>query len=417
MPESQTLGNERGAAPFRPYRIRSLSVSNHVVLLFCVLLNVYAGWHFFSPTLDNGWGDFDDDTWRRDTRRRNTVATIFDPFLTTGHEAMDTSYVPVQSYIYHFSANVVGQEAWPIRVLGIWVHILNSILILVIAFRFTGSVPGAHLASLAFLIYPRNVSTIGWLCASLAHGLVLFLYLMAFILMQTFLHRSREKGSSRWGWWRLALALLLFIVALLTKELSATLFAALLLYDVIVVVGVRSLWPPKLKTLLGLAARHGPFLAVLVGAVVIQKLKYETGFVHTKFGGMEFGARNPIRLLELVTLFFHWGPKWSPEINLWVMAGVYGALMAGIWLSRKNGPLLFLLLWMPLILTPFTISNFRDVQSLGRYLYECSAVLAIVVSLLAVRLARWRPQLQYPTLCFGFVLLAYFASSIPRIIS
>jgi hypothetical protein len=267
------------------------------------------------------------------------------------------------------------------------------------------------------MIYPRNASTVGWLCASLAHGLVLFFYLLAFILMQTFLHRSRETGASRWGWWRFAAALLLFVLAILTKELSATLFAALLLYDVIVVLGVRSLWPPKLKTVWGLLARHGAFLAVLIAAVVIQRLKYETGFVNTKFGGMEFGARNPIRLLELATLFFHWGPRWSPEVNLWVMAAVYGALMAGIWLSRKNSRLLFLLLWMPIILTPFTISNFRDVQSLGRYLYECSAIFAIVVALVAVRLVRWRPQLQYPTLCVGFFLLAYFASSIPRIIS
>jgi hypothetical protein len=235
--------------------------------------------------------------------------------------------------------------------------------------------------------------------------------------MQTFLHRSRKESASPWEWWRFAVALLLFTLAILTKELSATLFAALLLYDVLVVLRLRSLWPPKLKIFLGLLARHGAFLAVVIAAVVIQKLKYETGFVYTKFGGMEFGARNPIRLLELATLFFHWGPKWSPETNLWVMTGVYAGLMAGVWLSRKNAPLLFLVLWMPLILTPFTISNFRDVQSLGRYLYECSAILAIVVSLLAVRFVRWRPQLRYPTLCAGFLLLAYFATSIPRIIS
>ena len=417
MRESPSRDAEKASPKFTPHTIRSLSVSSHVVVLFCLLLNVYAGWYFFTPALDNGWGDFDDDTWRRDTRRRNTLETIFDPFLTTGHEAMDTSYVPVQSYIYHFSTNVLRQEAWPIRVLGIWVHILNSVLVFFIAFRFMRSIPGAHMASLAFLIYPRNASTIGWLCASLAHGLVLFLYLSAFLLMQTFLHRSRREGSRWWEWWRLGAALVLFILAVLTKELSTTLFAAVLLYDVLVVLGVRSLWPPKLKTVLGLLARHGAFFAVVVAAVVIQRLKYDTGFVHTKFGGMEFGARNPIRLIELSTLFVHWGPMWQPETTLWAMTAIYAVLMAGIWLSRRNPPLLFLVLWIPLILTPFTISNFREVQTLGRYLYEASAVLAILISLLAVRLVRWRPVLQYPVLCVGFFMLAFFAASIPRIVS
>ena len=96
-----------------------LRVGHQVVVLLCLLLNVYAGWHFYVPLHDNGWGDFDDYTWRRDTERRNTVATILDPRLTTGHEAMDTSYVPVQSFIYHWSVNVTGQEASPIRVLGL----------------------------------------------------------------------------------------------------------------------------------------------------------------------------------------------------------------------------------------------------------------------------------------------------------
>jgi hypothetical protein len=211
----------------------------------------------------------------------------------------------------------------------------------------------------------------------------------------------------------------LFALAVTTKELSATLFAAVLLYDVLVVTGLRSLWTPwrKWREWAGLVARHGAFGAIVAGALVVQSMKYDTGFVATKFGGMEFGARNPLRLLELATLYVHWGPMWSPESVLWAMVVVYAIFVIGLWLARRNPPTLFLVLWVPLILTPFTISNFRDVHTIGRYLYESTAVLCVLAAILGARFVRWKPILQWPALCVGFIVLAYFAASLPRIVS
>ncbi len=411
-----TRGSEsdttKAASSFTPYRVSSLPVSSHLIVLFCILLNLMVGWNFYAPLLDNGFDGFDDATWRRDAARRNTFATIFDPTLRTGHEAMDTSYVPVQSVLYHLSINQWQQDGWPIRVMGIWTHLINAVLVLLLTFRFTGSIPGAHAASLAFLIWPRNASTTGWLCASLAHGLVLMLYLLAFLLMQTFLHKQ-ARGEGRWlGWWRLLLAVALFALAVLTKELGATLAAVLLLYDVLVVRGIGSLWPPKPREILGYFGRHGPFFAVIVGAIIVQSIKYETGFVHTKFGGMIFGARNPLRLLELSTLLLHWGGSWRREDTLLAMGAVFVALAVGLWLGRRRPEQSFLLLWAPLVLTPYTISNFRDGQTLGRYLYECSAVVFVLLALLVLRVVQWRPALRWPTLCLVFMLLSSFAAQV-----
>jgi hypothetical protein len=73
-------------------------------------------------------------------------------------------------------------------------------------------------------------------------------------------------------------------------------------------------------------------------------------------------------------------------------------------------------LWAPIVLTPFTISNFRDVHTIGRYLYESTAVIAVLAAVLAVRAVRWKPIIQWPALCAGFIVLGYFAASIPRIV-
>jgi hypothetical protein len=384
-----------------PAWVTALPVSGHVVVLACLLLDVYVAWAFYSPLLDDGFSDSDDYMWLRDAVHRDSLDTIFDPFLTTGNECMDTSYLPVQSLIYHVSINVLGQGALPVRALGIWLHALNACLLLLLTHRFTRSIPASHLTSLLFLLYPRNASTISWLCASLAHGLALLFYLSAFLALQTFLHRRT--------WWRWIFGLLIFAIAMLTKELAATLVAVFFLYDVLVVMGLRALWPPRLRTYLGMLARHGPFVLMLAGAIVIQRLKYDTGFVATKFGGMEFGWRNPLRLLELMTLLFHWGPIWSAEIDLLAIALIAAALMAGFYLTRHKPELLFILLWLPIILTPFTISNFREIYTLGRYVYEASAILGLLCAAVVVRLVRARPFLAWPAVCTAVVMLVAFA--------
>lgn len=386
---------------FVPTRLAELGSAERRLLLFYACFVVCVGVLLFAPLYDRGFSDFDDHTWLRDAAQRNTLGTIFDPLLRTGHEAMDTSYVPIQSLLYHLSINVLGLGATPIRLLGLGLHVLNACLVLLLAFRFTRSPPASLLASLAFLVFPHNVHTIAWLCASLAHGLVWFLYLAAFLLLQSFLHWR--------AWCRLAGAVALFVAAVLTKELSTTLLGAAVLYDVLVVSGVRSLWPPKRAVYLGLCARHGPLLAVVVCAVVIQLLKYETGFVHTKFGGTSFGLRNPLRLTELLTLLLHWGAPRPHQTVLLAMGAVAAAFFTGLYLTRRQPPLLFLLLWLPLVMIPFTISNFRDVHSLGRYVYEASAVCAVLLAAAATGLARTYPRCRWPALAAAALLVIYFA--------
>ena len=403
-----------GATGFTPHRISELPLSGHLVFLFCLLLNIFAGFHFYSPLLDNGWAGFDDQTWRRDAAQRDRAATIFDPLLRTGHEAMDTSYVPVQSVIYHLSINTFDQGPWLVRVVGLWAHVINSLLILLLVFRFTGSLPAAHITSLLFLLYPHNATTTAWLCASLAHGLVLTLYLWSFLLAQGYLHRF---GSRRWGWWRLALSVLVFVTAVLTKELSSTLAGAVLLYDALVVRGPGQLWPVRWRTYLGLLARSSPYILVVTAAVVIQSMKYDTGFVATKFGGMEFGARNPLRALELATVLFHFGGSWSDEHVLWAMGALWALLAAGIWLTRRRPVLLFLVLWAPMVLAPFTISNFRDVHTLSRYLYEETAVLAVLLAVLGCALVRRYPALRWPAVCLSFFALSASAARVVHVIN
>lgn len=393
---------------FRPSRIRDLSWKGHFIILFCLLSNMYVGWHFYSVLLDNDAGDFDDNLWLRDAERRDTLAEIFDPTLKTGNEAMDGCYLPIQAIVYHWSVNVIGPRLLPARVLGIWVHLLSSLLIFIIVYRFSGSIPGSHLTSLFFILHPRMVETISWLSASVAHGLVWFFFLAAFLLFQTYMHDR--------GWWRYVFGIILFLLAVMTKELAATLFAIVLLYDVIVVFGLKSLWPIKPRFYLRLFARHIWLFLVVLFAVGMQLFKYEGGYVDTKFGGTDFGLRAPLRIVELLAVFFQLGPAWDRVTMLWVMAAITSALFFAFYVFRHKPVLLFIALWIPISMTPYSFLNFRAASSLGRYTYEAGSIIVILFGLLVIHIVRkWR-YLEWPVLSAILIIFLHFATRISGMI-
>jgi hypothetical protein len=382
-----------------PARVRDLTHKEHIVFLFCLLVLIGIGWTLYAPLLDNDAGDSDDHIWLADTSRRNTLQKIFDPTVRSGNEAMDSCYVPVQSFLYHVSANVFEQRLIPARVFGVWAHILNACLILILAFRFTGSIPIGQLSALFFLLHPRNMVAISWLCAAVAHGIALFLYLAAFLLLQTYLHRG--------SWWRMALGVLIFAVGVTTKEFVTVLAAAVLLYDSVVVVGLPQLWPPRRKVWLGIILRSAPLFLIVLLALYIQSQKYEAGIINNRYGGTAFGLRPPLRVFELMTLLFHTG-RLTRDVLLGAMGAVVAAWMAGLYLVRHKPVLLFLLLWLPLTLAPYSFVNFRDVHVLGRYVYEASVPLILFGAIIMAEVIRRWPKLTWPCLNVAFILLARF---------
>ncbi len=394
---------------FEPARLRDLSLKGHVLYLFCTLVIAVVGFSYFGPLHDNDAADSDDHICLRDAERRDTMGEIFDPWLTTGNESLDSSYLPIQGLVYHLSVNVMEERLIGARIIGIWLHVINGCLIMLLAFRFCRSIPIAHLASLFFLFHPRVVGAESWLSASVAHGIVLFFYLSAFIVLQTFLHRR--------SWWRLPIGVFLFMCAVLTKELAATLAAAVFLYDVLVVTGLRALWRPKLKVWGMLALRHLAMFGVVIAAVIIQRTKYDSGFIANSWGGVEIGLRCPMRLLELLMLTFYWDGGWDRHDMLWAMGAIAAVLFAAAYLTRRRGELLFFVLWIPLVMTPYTISNFRNAGSLGRYTYEVLAVMSIFGAMLIGHLVKRLPWMRWPLLVAVGALLVSFFSNADRILN
>jgi len=131
-----------------------------------------------------------------------------------------------QYYPVLYSAFWAEHRLWGDSVLGY--HLANvaefaAAALLLAALLGRLGVPGAGLAAVLFAVHPVCVESVAWISEQ-KNTLSLVFYLLAALAYLRFDRQRPARGASRWY----ALAAALFVLALLTKSVTATLPAALL---------------------------------------------------------------------------------------------------------------------------------------------------------------------------------------------
>jgi tetratricopeptide (TPR) repeat protein len=126
-------------------------------------------------------------------------------------------YYPLTHSAFWILHKLWGDDTLGYHLISILLHALSAFLIAVILRRLR--VPGACLAAVIFALHPVQVESVAWI-AELKNTLSGALYLSAALV---YLHFDESRRRRLY-----ALALVLFVLALLTKTVTATLPAALL---------------------------------------------------------------------------------------------------------------------------------------------------------------------------------------------
>ena len=133
---------------------------------------------------------------------------------------------PFTALFYQFNALSGAGSPTAYRVTNIALHVLNSLLVLLIArFVIPLTLPAAVFAGVFFAILPVHAETVSWITGRVDSILTLF-YLSSFFAYA----RWRQTRSASWYWG----AVLLFFMALFSKQSAVTMLASLLLYDLLV---------------------------------------------------------------------------------------------------------------------------------------------------------------------------------------
>jgi tetratricopeptide (TPR) repeat protein len=178
------------------------------------------------PAMHNGY-IWDDDVhvqWNRNLRTARGLARIwFDPGATP-------QYYPLTHTSFWIQYQLWGSTPGPYHVINVLLHAISAVLVWRILRRLR--VPGAWLAGAIFAIHPVQVESVAWVTErkNVLSGVFYLLSLAAYTRFEPERFGvDRELGESdrKWIWY--AMALLLFVAALLSKTVTSTLPAALLL--------------------------------------------------------------------------------------------------------------------------------------------------------------------------------------------
>jgi protein O-mannosyl-transferase len=130
-------------------------------------------------------------------------------------------YYPLLHTAFWVEHALCGNAMVGYHVTNVLLHAAAAILLIIILSRL--GLPGAGLAGILFAVHPVCVESVAWISEQ-KNTLSLVFYLLAALAYLGFDERRGRPGSA----WRYAAASLLFVAALLSKTVTATLPAALL---------------------------------------------------------------------------------------------------------------------------------------------------------------------------------------------
>jgi tetratricopeptide (TPR) repeat protein len=290
------------------------------------------------------------------------------PLLTLSY-AIDYRFWKLDPFGYHLS--------------NTFLHIANGILVFFLALTLTGKRLCGILCALFFVTHPIQTEAVTWISGR-ADVLFLFFYLSAFLAYVRY-----RKGA---GGLLYAVSLLLFLCALLSKEMAASLPFVLIVYDFLY---ERDAAGRGRRSLAGRILGYGAFFMVLEIYVIarvniigrLAQCGYWTGDPYTTFLSMGRGIAYYVRLLiypvglcaDYLTFPFAASLKEMPTVlsfSLLVLI-IAGAFCAG----RRHRAVSFSIGWFFITLGPALNIVPINILIAERFLYAPSIGYCILLAL------------------------------------
>lgn len=231
-----------------------------VLLIAAVAFGAYSG------SLDHGFTNWDDNWLITDNRHIRSLSweniqTMFNPMAP--REELGNEYLPIRDLSYAINYAFDGYNARGYHATNTLLHIFNSLLVLLLAWRLTRRRWIGCVAGLLFAVHPVHVESVAWL--SSRKDLLATFFMLGSINLYLAARRARDhvmpserfvrrvRESKRLAY---SLALLFFVFALLSKMTAVVLPALLLLIELFRSPSLRSAALPRKALMLA------PFWAV-----------------------------------------------------------------------------------------------------------------------------------------------------------
>ncbi|MDA1082058.1 MAG: tetratricopeptide repeat protein [Gemmatimonadetes bacterium] len=296
-------------------------------------------------------------------------------------------YYPLLHSAFWLESRLWGDQVVGYHLTNVFLHFINSALIVLLAQRLR--IRGAWLAGFLFALHPVHVESVAWISEQ-KNTLSLAFYLSSALVYLRF-----DEGRARRDY---ALALALFVLALLTKTVTATLPAALLVvfWWRRGTLGWRRDALPLVPWFI-LAAAGGLFTAWVERHIIgAEGAEYGLGLAERALLSARVIGFYLSKLFWPVDLAFTY-PRWTIEVSAvasWLRVAGVAALTAALWLSRRRtrGPIAaFLILCGSLfpVLGFLDIYPFRYTYVADHFLYLASVAVIVATASVITLAAEW----------------------------
>ena len=279
----------------------------------------------------------------------NLQLRSFDGLVRTWTEPrVNNQYYPMTFTSFWIEYQIWGDSPTGYHITNITLHLVTSLLLLLVLRQLR--LPGAMWAAALFALHPVHVESVAWI-SERKNVLSSALYLSALLAYLRFNSLDDEKKPQRRNGWWYALTLLLFSLAVLSKTITCSLPAAiiLLLYwkrKKIAAIEMVELAP---MFLIGLTLAMTTVMLErdVVGA---EGIKWSLSFVDRCLIAGRALCFYPRKLLWPYPLSFNY-ERWLIDDGVWwqyLYPAIVLVLVAMLWLKRKKwgkGPLVAALLF------------------------------------------------------------------------
>jgi tetratricopeptide (TPR) repeat protein len=280
-------------------------------------------------------------------------------------------YYPLAFSTFWFEFHAFGMNPLWFHLDNLLLHLCSVIILWRVLLRL--KIPGAWAAALLFAVHPMQVESVGWVserknCMSGVFYLLAFWAYLHTSWGQRIVEQGHDQDRPQWGWY--AASLILFACALLSKTVTATLPAAILLlvwwrYGRI---GRRDIWPvaPMFAAAAALGSLTRWMERDIVGAVGAD-FDWITPLDRFCIAGRDLWFYL-CKLAWPARLTFIY-PRWQMDASTrpWLVLFPIAALaaLAGLWLIRRRcgrGPLTAMLFFAGTLFPALGFANVYPMQ-------------------------------------------------------
>ena len=328
-------------------------------------------------------------------------------------------YLPLVLLSYALEYQLAGLDPAVFHATNVFLHIINSLLLLWLIAKLTASEPVAFVTALLFAIHPMHVESVAWITERKDMLSTLF-----FLISLSCYAVSLERGRKRLY---LLAALAAMVLSLMAKAMAVSIPFVLVLIDIL-----------RGRKVTGHSLREKiPFAIVSVAAAVTAfSSQYMLTDGGIQSGSAEFGAMTVVRGLFVACyniLFYAAKLAWPSDLSVlytgatgpslpleYLLAPVVVALivLAVIWLYKRfqmKAVVFGLLFFVTTVLPVVQLIPVGVAQQADRFVYIPAIGLFLLVGLgieaLAQRLAQRSERLRLASVALLVVVMGSYAYS------